>query len=244
MDEKNEKEQGTVEDGVETQTETREETATETSSAGTRRPTENSLSMGVETDRYDMLPEVDRNPETEAELEGKEGIEVSYSFRGDDIREGLKTFQKATIYKRNLIFTLLLLAMFTIYMSNLVKDPGNMLSTILAVICVAVTVMIWYMPLKHIKVTAEAADANDMQFQMTLYDNCVRIAEEDNGSFVIHYGKEVSKTFETAHLFMICVGKERIFMLPKRYLDNEQMAQIRSFLKEGMGDKHFDKRGK
>lgn len=194
------------------------------------------FSHGVETDEYDIMPPMGENPEAESELEGKEGIEVDYSFNGEEVREGLKVYQKETLFKKNMIYSLILLAVFAIYMVNIIQHPGEFLPMFLAVLCVTVICFLWYLPAKHVKKTAEAADLTDMKFKMTIYDTGVRIAEE-NGSFVISYGKEITKILETEHLFLICVGKERMFILPKKYLDGRE-EEVKGIFQTAMGDSY------
>lgn len=194
------------------------------------------FSHGVETDEYDIMPPIEENTEAEAELEGKEGIEIEYSFNGEEVREGLKAYQRETLFKKNMIYSLILLAVFAIYMVNIIQHPGEFLPMFLAVLCVTVICFLWYLPAKHVKKTAEAADLTEMKFRMTIYDTGVRIAEE-NGSFVISYGKEITKILETEHLFLICVGKERMFILPKKYLDGRE-AEVKGIFQTAMGDNY------
>lgn len=219
-----------------------EEAAAEKNVTAPQKPEKEHIGGSIETDDYDILPEIEQDPAIEEELAGKEGIEVEYSFNGDDVREGLKTFQRAAIYRKNLIYTLILTAIFVLYVLSAVQDAGNILSSILSVLCVAVIAMLWYFPAQHVKKMAAAADTNsDTKFRMTVYDTCVRIAEQ-NGSFLLHYEGEITRTFETAHLFLVCVGKERIFILPKRYLADGEESQIRGMLVNGMGGRHSNQR--
>ena len=162
-------------------------------------------------------------------------MEVRYSFNGSEVREGLKIFQRDTIYKKNAIYSVILLAIFMIYTVNIIRNPSEAFSIFLAALCLAVLMFLWYLPAKHVKKTAEAADKEEMWFTMTVYDNCVRIKEE-KGGFVIEYGKEISKVFETINLFLICVGKERIFILPKRFLTDGREEQVRELFQSGMGE--------
>lgn len=205
---------------------------------------ENALSMGVTAEEYDICPELEKTAESEIEEEvrDKEGIEIEYAFNGADIREGLKVFHRETIYKRNIIYSLLLLVIFVIYLVSILNNPGEGLSMFLAAMCVAVIAFLWYLPAKHIKKTAQAADQNNMTFRMVIYDNCIRILQE-HGSFLIHYraDKEITKIIETPNLFLICCGKERVFLLTKRSLDEQTEECVRNIFRDKMGDKYLDK---
>lgn len=198
---------------------------------------------GVETDEYDILPPVEQpSDEREAKYADKECIEVEYSFGGDDIREGLTIYQKMMLYKKNTIYTLILAAIFAIYVFNMAAHPdkGHTMYLFLSAMCVAVACSLWLLPRKHIKKTAEAADANPMQFRMTVYDTGVRIHEE-NGSFLIEYGAEIGQIIETDRQFLLCVGKERLFMLPKRYLSDAELPAVRAMFADGMGAQFTDR---
>jgi len=118
-------------------------------------------------------------------------------------------------------------------------EKSNTLYLFLAALCVTVVCFLWYLPAKHVKKTAEAADQTDMHFKMTVFDTGVRIAEE-NGSFIIEYGKEITKIIETQRQFLLCVGKERLFMLPKRYISEESVSAVREDFRTGMGAEYID----
>jgi len=200
------------------------------------------VSGSVETEDYDILPALDGDAALEEALSGKEGLEVEYSFNGDDVKEGLKAFQRATIFRKYWIYTLLLAVIFVIYTINAIQKPGELLSSVLSVVCVALIVMIWYLPAQHIRKTAAGADAlGEQKFRMTLYDTCVRI-EEEKGSFLLHFSSQITKTLETEGLFLLCVGKERVFMLPKRYLEGDGEQRVRSLLQSVMGERYLDRR--
>ncbi|MCI8405447.1 MAG: YcxB family protein [Oscillospiraceae bacterium] len=194
-------------------------------------------SGAVQTEQYDFIPDLPPASPDDPELAGKDCVEAEYSFTGDDIREGLKAFQKAAIYKKYMIYTGILIVVFVIYLINFTQGE-QFLPGVLAVLSLAVIGMLWYFPRQHIKRTAEATDANPgMIFRMTVYEDCVRISDQAS-SFLLHYVKEITRTLETENLFLICVGKERIFLLPKRYLEPEQQEKIRGMLTAAMGDKH------
>lgn len=198
------------------------------------------LKVGIETEEYDVVPNFQTTKEELMSLEEKEGIEFEYSFNGEEVTEGLKLFQKDTIYKRNLIYSCLLLVIFSMYVIGIVKDPSNLFNMFLSTMCIAVMAFIWYTPFAHIKKTAKAANENNLRFNMTVYDDCVKIGEE-NGSFVLKYNKEITKVYETIKLFLICAGKERIFIVPKRCLKDGQRTEIKELLQLTMQENYIKK---
>lgn len=181
------------------------------------------------------------NEAFEAELEGKQGIKIKYTFNGDDVKEGLAIFQAVTLRKRNLIYTAILAVLFIFYVINIVQNPGDRFSIFIAAVSIAVMGLIWFMPKLHIKRTAETADKNQFNFVLTIYDSCVRIGEE-KAVYILKFKDDIDKVFETDNLFMVCSGKERIFIIPKRVLDSEGVtSEIREILKNAMGNAYFDK---
>ena len=174
-------------------------------------------SGAVQTEQYDFIPDLPPASPDDPELAGKDCV--------------------AAIYKKYMIYTGILIVVFVIYLINFTQGE-QFLPGVLAVLSLAVIGMLWYFPRQHIKRTAEATDANPgMIFRMTVYEDCVRISDQAS-SFLLHYVKEITRTLETENLFLICVGKERIFLLPKRYLEPEQQEKIRGMLTAAMGDKH------
>ncbi|WMJ21794.1 YcxB family protein [Paludicola sp. MB14-C6] len=193
---------------------------------------------GIETEEYDVVPKFTAS--CEEDLKDKEGIKIEYSFNGEEVAEGLKIYQKQTIYKRNLIYTGILFVIFVLYVFSIAKDPSQTLSIFLATMCVVVVAYIWFLPANHIKKTAKAADETEMRFQMTIYDNCIKIGE-DTATYILNYNKEITKIFETVKLFVICAGKERIFILPKRCLKDGENTKIKELFQLTMDDQYFKK---
>lgn len=193
----------------------------------------------VTTEAYDVIPSFETTKEELMALEEKEGIEVEFSFNGEEVKEGLTLFQKETIYKRNLIYTGLLLVVFVMYVIGLSKNPSGF-NIFLSAMCIALIAFIWYTPISHIKKMAKSADENAMKFSMILYDDCIKIGE-DNGVFILKYNKEITKIYETVKLFLICAGKERIFIVPKRCLKDGQSTDIKELLQLTMQENYIKK---
>lgn len=195
---------------------------------------------GVETEEYDILPELDPHDDLKDELAQKEGIELTYSFNGEEVEEGLTVYQSAVLRKKNLVYSVILLAVFFVYMVNIIKNPGEAFSVFLATMCIAVLGFIWILPKLHVKKTAKAANLEELKFSMVVYDNCIKIGEE-NGSYIVAYNKEISNIFETANLYLICAGKERLFILPKRCVPRETEGKLQEIFKTAMAEKYIVK---
>ena len=191
---------------------------------------------GVTGEQYDMEPETPN--QTEDLFEGQDAIRVSYSFTGEEIKNGLRVFQHETMFKKNLIYTLILAAFFGIFSFGAFQKEPNALTIFICIMCVSIMAFIWYMPWNHRRLTARAIDAaqNTLSFVMLIYPSGIRINEE-NGSCAMQFSKEINKVAETEDAFLFFAGKERLFVLPKRFVEDQEA--VRSRLKTGMGEKYL-----
>lgn len=192
------------------------------------------VAAGVTNQAYDMEP---ATPEQVEEVfEGEEGIEIQYSFNGDEIKNALTVFQHETMFKKNMIFTLVLAAVFGVYTFNIMQSEANGTSIFLAVMCIATIAFIWYMPWNHRRQVAKAIDANPMEFKVTVYDSGILIQEE-NSSCKMKFGNEINKIAETEESFLFFAGKERLFVLPKRFIGDQEA--LKEKLIAAMGDQYI-----
>lgn len=191
---------------------------------------------GVTGEQYDLEPET---PEQTADVfKGEDAIRIEYSFTGEEIKNGLRVFQRETMFKKNMIYTLVLAAFFGIYsFSAFQKDP-NALTIFICIMCISIMAFIWYMPWNHRRLTARAVDGaqDTLSFVMFIYPTGIRINEE-KGSCAMQFGKEINKIAETEESFLFFAGKERLFVLPKRFVADEEA--VRGCLKAGMGGKYL-----
>lgn len=176
--------------------------------------------------------------EEEDEFAGKEFIAVNYKFNGDDVVEGLTVFQAMTIRKRNMVYTAILLAVLALYLANLIKNPSDMFSIILSVICVVILCWIWIGPRRHIKETAKAAEDREMGFHIRICDIGILVGQDDTKLTRLFFRRHVTQIFETPNLYLLTVDKARLFILPKRCLTEEDRPRVEAIFKNAMGDKY------
>lgn len=191
----------------------------------------------VESEEYDMEQKTLPHADIEERLNPEDAVKIHYTFKGDDVREGLKVFQRYTIYKRNIIYSLILAVVTAVYIGSYINDPSSSFAMFMSVLCIAILGLLWFLPNKHIKSTANAIEELDMEYDMEIYPDCVRIIEE-KGKFILVYGEEISLVLETDNLFVLCIGKQRAFILPKRYLEEENAAKIKAIFKEAMKENY------
>ncbi len=195
----------------------------------------------LDADNYDIHIPIAQPEDADARIAGKTPIRIFYDMNADEVTEGLKRFHKLTLYSKNLIYSIILLVLFILYVYRITTaEPGTVSSMqyFLAVVSVAMIGFIWYMPTRHIKATKEAVTKEKNTFMVDVYDTCVMVGEEGNQTMVdFEMIKPRVIGFETSLNFCIGVGKERIFIIPKRCTEGREDA-VRACLQEGFKDKY------
>ncbi len=192
--------------------------------------------QGLDAEQYDVSkPWVDgEKVEEEDELHG---IEIKYDLAGSEVKKALKVFQKKTIFKKNMIYTVILAILFLLYLQMLYKDPNSTVAMILAPLCVAVIGFIWYLPARHIKATAQAVELNHDTFRIEICAEGI-LLNEQNGKYLISYNKPTTKCMELKEIFVICVSQKQVFAIPKRCIPSDKMDEVKKLLKDGLRDKY------
>lgn len=196
--------------------------------------------QGIVADKFDQAPPINATQEELKEFEEKNGVNITYNFNADELESGLKIFQKHTIYKKNLIYTLIIGLLFITYLVRIGigQSQGNF-DIFICVICVAVLGMIWYYPLNHIKTIVKVVRENEIEdFKMTVYDNAIVFGENETAT-IINYDSGYLRVWEDSEKFVIGYEKQRIFLLPKRCIENQETVnKVSNLFKNGLGKKY------
>ncbi len=200
-------------------------------------PSPDASDQGVVADNYKDLPKLKVDPQQDEEEDHGDGIHLQYGFTGEEAKEALKIFQKYTIRRRYLIYFLILAVLLVFYLYNIIFQNGSQVSMFIAVVCIAVMCFIIYLPHSHIKHTVSAIDANPYSedYEMTVYQDGIRMGSGENANFV-PYGKKNFRCWETEDLFIIGHEKQRVFILPKRCCPEEELDFLTQRMKEGFGE--------
>lgn len=195
---------------------------------------------GIVADKFDEEPPINATPEELDKLKEKSGIDVTYNFNADELEVALKIFQKYTIYRKNWIYSLVIGLLFITYLVRLGmgKSQGTF-DIFICVICVAVLGMIWYYPINHIKTMVKTVRQNSIEdYKMSIYDDVIVFGEGETAT-IISYDSGQLRVWETNDLFIIGYAKQRIFLLPKRCLKNdEEIKNISDLLNNGLNNKY------
>lgn len=187
------------------------------------------------TDEYQSIEPLQSDKVDEDEDE--KSIELKYSFNGTDVIEGLTTIQAVLHYKKNMVYTVFLFILFLVYM----LDFTNMQSQILGFISLGVIGIIWLMPKVHINRFAKKADEKDIKLSMNIYANYIKVTNSNNDETTLSFNGQISNIIETESLFVLCAGKERVFIVPKRCIAENIHEYVREIFSIAMGDNFHQK---
>ena len=192
--------------------------------------------QGLDAEQYDVSrPYIES--EKVCEEDNISGIEIKYNLCGDDVKKALKVFQKRTIYKKNLIYTIVLAVLFILYIKTLFDDPANTPAKFLAPLCVVIIAYIWYLPKKHIKATAEAVELTNDTYRIEICKEGI-LLNEQSGQYLISYNQPTTKCIELNDIFVICVSEKQVFAVPKRCIESDKIDEVKTFLKDGLNEKY------
>lgn len=192
----------------------------------------------LSADNYDIHIPTPQPEDADARIAGKTPVRILYDMTGEEVTEGLKRFHKLTMYSKNLIYTIILFVIFCLYVYRIsTAETVDSLQYFLAALCVALVAFLWYMPHRHIKATREAVEKERNTFTVDVYDTCIMVGEVENQTMVdFEMVKPRVIAFETPLNFCVGVGKEKVFIIPKRCTQGCEEA-VRACLQKGFGDK-------
>lgn len=187
--------------------------------------------QGVNADKYDV---------SEPWLDGKrvddsvEGLGIDYDLKGEEVETALKYFQKKTIYRKNTIFTVILAVIAALYGQAIFQNPDYAMGYFMIVLAVAVIFMLWFLPARHIKSAASAAEISEDTFHLEFCPGGLLLPQED-GRYLVGFDRPAMRAVEFPSLFLIVASKEKLFVLPKRCIPEENQEALRELLREGLG---------
>lgn len=164
----------------------------------------------------------EKNPEEEL-------ITVSYDLTEQEVRKGLKRFQKETQRKRKWVYTILFCAIIGINLFDMIFRGNTSGYTYLFVgVSIAVIFIIWYTPYRHREQVAMAISQEKMTFSMNLYPDSITVETED-GIERFQYENPQFQVIEQSDQFVIVVGKDRIYLLPKRCMQSQEIKKAKEY---------------
>lgn len=218
-----------------------EETVNEDSSLEKENKGELISAQGIVSNKYDEIPPVEISEDTEEgndPFEGKECVSVVYGFHAQEVKKALQIFQKYMIYKKNLIYSLIICILFFLYLYKIVNQQNaDKFSVFMCVIIISALAFLWYFPLAHIRGITKSVEKMEYKedFILNVYDNAIVVGEGSSKN-TFFYSEGKLKVWENQDLFVIGHGKERVFAVPKRCVKGgkEECRKISSLFQNGL----------
>lgn len=196
---------------------------------------------GIVGEKYEgELPIPEQQEETASEFEDKEHIDLWYDFTKEEVAEAMRIFQRKTIFKKYLFYSILVGALFLVELSRMAVGNSEKSSMMVCVVCVAVFVMIWMMPRNQIRQVQKALDTYEEppQYFISIYPGAVRTGTGDHAAF-FRFDTENIRVFENDTQFILSIQNRSLFPIPKRCIESEEQTDtIRRYFADTLGDKY------
>lgn len=179
----------------------------------------------LHAEQMNMAPQGDRY-EDENPFEGKNGVEISYNLKPDEVKKCLLILQKEQLFKRNYIYSAILAVIFVLYLITVIKDPSYTMGIFMLALSAGVIALIWMMAWRYRSSQAKAVSSVTDNFNMTVYDNGILVHQE-NGDFRALFSEPRFYVRELDDVFLLDLNRQRTYVLPKRCMSEEDAKQLR-----------------
>ncbi len=181
----------------------------------------------LRADMMDQPPQADRY-EDENPFEGKKGVEISYNLQPEEVKRCLFLLQKEQIFTRNIIYTAILAVLFVLYLITVIRDPSYTMGIFMLALSAGVIALIWMMAWRYRSSQAKAVSSVKENFNMTVFDNGILVHQE-NGDFRALFSEPKFRVRELKDEFVLDLNRQRIYILPKRCMDEEQIKLLQQY---------------
>lgn len=178
------------------------------------------------------------------ENEKKKLSDLAYTITVDNYDKAFGEVQKRFEFPRNIVFTVLvaLVAAYNLYMA--IKVPTNNNTQVMIVgVSIAFLLILWITPLKRRKTLKEALSTiEDDSYTAEVFEDSIKITtvvkpdEEGNipeiAPKIIFYETDEPYVMEIPDEFVIYIKKQMFYVIPKKYLSDEQTELLRKELSE------------
>ena len=180
------------------------------------------VSSELTPQEFDHLPKVEQAEEDP--FEGQQGVEIDYDLRPEEVKKGLLILQKEQVYKKNIIYSVILGVIFVLYLLSVIKDPNYTLGIFLMLLSITVIGFIWYMPYRHRTSMAKGVSGVEGGFSIIVYENGLRVPQEQ-GKVDLLFRSGV-KVKDLEDMYLIDADRYRVYLLPKRCISEEDQAAL------------------
>jgi hypothetical protein len=179
----------------------------------------------------DLPPQDDKYEENP--FDGKDGVEIIYNLRPEEVKKSLLILQKEQLYKRNFIYSGILAVLFILYLVTVIQTPGYTLGYFMLALSAGVICLIWMMAWRQRNAQAKSVTQVTEDFNMTVFDNGILVHQE-NGDFRALFSEPRFRVRELDDLFLLDLNRQRVYVLPKRCMSEEDAAALRSYFSANM----------
>ncbi len=181
----------------------------------------------LRAEQIDGMPEGDKYSDTDP-FKGKEGVVISYNLRADEVKKCLLLLQKEQIFKRNYIYTAVLVVIFILYLITVIQTPTYTMGIFMMALSAGVIALIWMMAWRYRSSQAKAVSTVTENFNMTVYDTGILVHQE-NGDFRALFSEPKFRVRELEDVFLLDLNRQRVYILPKRCMGEEQVTVLRQY---------------
>lgn len=181
-------------------------------------------------------------------------VSVSYDIKNTEEEEAFISFQRRFILKSSILKTIAFGILALMFIYQIVNKPDNFPSWLCFIVCLAVIFIVWYNPIKIRKTLLESLKPleND-RYTFKLYENkfsIETIISQEEIDEANQAGEEIPQiqprivdfrdrglsVLEKENMFIIFLGKESIYVLPKRCMTESEIKEISFIFDQKLGD--------
>lgn len=181
-------------------------------------------------------------------------LSVSYDIKNTEEEEAFISFQRKYILKSSILKTIAFGILAALFIYQIINAPDNFASWLCFVVCLAVIFIVWYNPIKIRKTLMESLKPlEDDRYTFKLYENkfsIETIISQEEIDEAIREGEEPPQipprvvdfsnpglaVLEKESMFVIFLGKESIYVLPKRCLTENEIKELSFVFDQKLGD--------
>lgn len=165
------------------------------------------------------------------EYDKRKHLKISYDLTSEEIKNGLKRFQKEVRKKRIYIYIGLCLAIVFINLYDMVfRRNISAYNYFFIGASFAAIYIIIYTPILHRNNIAKAVADHKIKFSMRFYDDLIYIKQSE-GENRIPYTNLDNKFIEDNEKFMVICSDQNMYIVPKRCLNDDKIDKIREYAK-------------
>lgn len=191
---------------------------------GKKQPKPEEETAALRAEPMDLPPQDDKYEASP--FDEKEGVEIVYNLRPEEVKKSLLILQKEQLYKRNFIYSGILAVLFILYLVTVIQTPDYALGYFMLALSAGVICLIWMMAWRQRNAQAKSVTMVTDDFNMTVFDNGILVHQE-NGDFRALFSEPRFRVRELDDLFLLDLNRQRVYVLPKRCMSEEDVQTVR-----------------